>query len=409
MANEATTLSSDIDERTAASIRREDRFTLTTYSKLPIVVERGEGSFIWDDTGRRFLDFYGGHCVTVIGHAPPRVAAAISDQASRLIFYSNAVYSDIRSRAAERLISLCPDHLVQAFLCNSGTEANEAALKMARKTTGRTRVVAMDSGFHGRTLGSLAVTSGSAYRSPYEPLLPEVTFVPFGDAGALETALGEHPVAGVILEPIQSMAGVVTAEAEYFRTIASLTESAGALLIFDEVQTGVGRTGTFSISEYLGVRPNIVTLAKSLGSGVPVGAVVADRSVSDAVLPGDHGSTFGGGMIAMAAMLATLEAVSEPGVMDRASIVYETIARAAADVGYSARGRGCLIGLDVGRECREIRQFLFESDVIVGSSSDPNVFRVFPPLTVTDDELDLFVAALQTVSASVEQQASADV
>jgi acetylornithine/succinyldiaminopimelate/putrescine aminotransferase len=378
----------------------EELYTLPSYAKLNVALERGAGSFVWDEKGRRFLDFYGGHCVTAIGHCPPKVVEAIRDQATELIFYSNAVYSPLRGRAAKRLIDLCPEHIVQAFFCNSGTEANESALKMARKTTGRMRVIAMDGGFHGRTLGSLAVTSGTSYRSPYESLLGGVTFVPFGDLDAVAQVLASDEVAGVILEPIQSMAGVVLAEPEYYRKLADMTASAGALLIFDEVQTGVGRTGTFTLAEQLGVKPDVVTLAKSLGSGVPVGATVVGRRVADAVKLGDHGSTFGGGMIAMAAMDATLETVGEPGVMERASPIFEQIRATADEVGFVTLGRGCLIGIDAGFDCREIRSGLFDAGVLVGSSSNPNVMRLFPPLTTSDEEVELFRDALLSVVAS---------
>lgn len=374
----------------------EQLYTLPTYAKLPVALERGEGSFVWDDEGRRFLDFYGGHCVTAIGHCPPKVVEAVTTQLSKLIFYSNAAYSPLRGRAAKQLIDLCPDHIVQAFFCNSGTEANESALKMARKTTGRMRIAAMDGGFHGRTLGSLAVTSGASYRSPYESLLGGVTIVPFGDLVAIEQVLATDEIAGVILEPIQSMAGVVTARPEYFQRLAEMTHAAGALLIFDEVQTGVGRTGTFTISQQLSVEPDIITFAKSLGSGIPVGAAVVGRRVADATVPGDHGSTFGGGMVAMAAMDATLEVISE-GMMERAPVIFEKIRVAALDAGFKTLGNGCLIGIDVGFDSRAIRDGLFAAGVLVGGSSNPNVIRLFPPLTTSDDEIGLFREALHDV------------
>ncbi len=292
---------------TAETIQTEDAFQIPTYKKLPVALVRGEGAYVWDADGRRYVDFYGGHCVVPVGHCAPRVVQAIQAQAAQLMFYSNVVYSPVRAEAAALLARMAPEGMRHVFFCNSGTEANETALKMARTFTGKTHVVAMNAGFHGRTLGSLLATHGS-YRAPYSAVLPETTFVPFGDADALEEVLATRDdVAAVILEPIQSMAGLYTAEASYFERLRAACDAAGALLIFDEVQTGVGRTGTFSISESLGVPPDLITLAKSLASGVPVGAVLASDAVAGHVKVGDQGTTFGGGMLAMAALTATLQ------------------------------------------------------------------------------------------------------
>ncbi len=383
----------------------EDRYTLPTYAKLPISLVRGSGSFVWDEEGERYLDYYGGHCVTAIGHCPPRVVDAVRSQAGELLFYSNVVYNQTRAHTARSLVEMCPPHLEQVFFCNSGTEANEAALKLARKATGRSHVVAMHDAFHGRTLGSLAVTSSPKYRSQFEDLLPQVSFVPFGDATALADVLAESAVAAVILEPIQSMAGVTEADSDFYTTLANLTDQSGTVLIFDEVQTGVGRTGTFSISEQIGVQPDIVTLAKSLGSGIPVGAVVASRKIADTVASGDQGTTFGGGMIAMAAVHATLETIREESLMDRAPYIFNQIGQAALSNGAHIRGRGCLIGIDVGRDSSTIRNTLLEDGVIVGGSSDPNVMRVFPPLNTTDDELAYFAEMLAKAMSATKEVA----
>lgn len=366
---------------------------LPTYHQLPIALERGEGIYVWDTEGRRYLDFYGGHCVTVLGHCPPRVVEAVQRQAGTLMFYSNVVGSPIRVEAAERLAALAP--LGRPFFCNSGTEANETALKLARATTGKSGIVAMKGGFHGRTLGSLAATWGDGYHAPYRSILPETRFVPFGWEGAVEEALAEGDVAAVILEPIQSMAGMTTATPAYAQALRRLCNQYGALLIFDEVQTGVGRTGTFSFADQLGVTPDLITLAKSLGSGVPVGAVLVSEAVAETVKPGDHGSTFGGGMLAMAAVAATCEALVEDGLMERAAVVFDAIREGAEALGLGVRGRGCLIGLDLGRDAKPVVAALRERGILTGGASDPHVLRLMPPLTTPMEAVETLLASLR--------------
>lgn len=389
---------------TAETIQTEDAFQVPTYKKMPIALVRGEGPYVWDAEGRRYADFYGGHCVLPLGHCPPAVVEAVQRQAATLMFYSNVVYSPVRAEAAERLAGMAPEGLRHAFFCNSGTEANETALKMARTFTGKTHVVAMIGGFHGRTLGSLLATHGG-YRAPYAAVLPETTFVPFGDADALDAALaGRDDVAAVILEPIQSMAGCTTAPPAYFERLRAACDRAGAMLIFDEVQTGVGRTGTFSISESLGVRPDLITLAKSLGSGIPVGAVLASDDVAAHVKVGAQGTTFGGGMVAMAAVTATLRAIDEGGLMARTRAVFDRVVagtQTLADAGIvrEVRGAGCLMGIVLDRPAAPVVEALVGRGFLTGTSSDAHAMRLMPPYDVTFDLVDAFCAALADVLA----------
>ncbi|HZJ71472.1 MAG TPA: aminotransferase class III-fold pyridoxal phosphate-dependent enzyme, partial [Planctomycetota bacterium] len=284
------------DERptqTAAIIATEDAWQLPTYAKLPIALVRGEGSYVWDADGRRYLDMYGGHCVALAGHGHPRLVAAIREQAGRLLFYSNVVYSDVRALAAERVASLAPEGLRRVFFCNSGTEANETALKLARKSTGRKHVISMREGFHGRTLGSLGATGLGKYRDPAYPLPAEHAFVPYGDLPALQAAFeaaprgadGQSGVAAVILEPIPSMGGIRVAPDSYFAAMRALCDQSGALLVFDEVQTGFGRTGTLFFGEGAGVRPDLIAGAKGAGGGVPAGVVFVREDLSAAGTP----------------------------------------------------------------------------------------------------------------------------
>ncbi len=388
-------------------IRTEDAFQIPTYHKFPLALVRGEGVYVWDADGKRYLDFYGGHCVTLLGHCPPRVVAAIREQAGTLLFYSNAAYSPVRARAAELLAGFAPEGLGHAFFCNSGTEANETALKLARKWTGKPHVVAMTDGFHGRTLGSLAATSNPKYRAPYAGVLPETTFVPFGDAGAVADVLaGRDDVAAVILEPIQSMAGITEAPPAYFRALRRLCDEHGAALIFDEVQTGVGRTGTFSISEHFGMTPDLITLAKSLGSGVPVGAVLASDAVAATVRHGDQGSTFGGGMLAMAAMTATLETIRDEALMAHAPRIFERIAGALRPHVKAVRGRGCLLGVELHGPAAPVPAKLRAAGVLAGSSAHPNVIRLMPPLNTPDEAVDAFLTTFTDVLAAHDPTAS---
>ncbi len=374
----------------------EDRLQIPTYTKMPVVLVRGEGSYVWDADGERFIDLYGGHCVTLLGHCPPLVVEAVRGQAGRLIFYSNAVYSSVRATAAQRLTDMAPPGLQRVFFCNSGSEANETALKLARKGLRKPHVIAVQNGFHGRTLGSLAVTWNEKYRTPYAAVLPETTFVPFGDVMAFEAVFAERrDVAAVILEPIQSMAGVIDAPPEYFRALRELCDRHDAALIFDEVQTGVGRTGTFTFAEQVGVAPDLITLAKSLGSGIPVGAVLVSERLAATVGPGDQGTTFGGGMIAMAAVEATLRTIGDERLMERAAVVFDYVERLARPLARSIRGRGCLIGVELEGPAAPVRAELFQRGILTGSADDPNVIRLMPPLNVPLDVLDEFASALE--------------
>lgn len=378
-------------------IHTESTVEIPTYSKMPIALERGEGAYVWDTEGNRYLDFYGGHCVALLGHCPPRVVEAVQEQAEQLVFYSNVAHSPIRAQAAQRLVQLAPDGLDQVFFANSGSEANETALKLARKYTGRSGVVAMEAGWHGRTLGSLATTHDEKYRAPYRDVLPETDWVPVGDLAAAEAALATEEVAAVILEPIQSIAGMKELPASYVQGLRALCDKYGTLLIFDEVQTGVGRTGAFSMAEHLGATPDLIALAKSLGAGVPVSAVLASDAVGDSVEPGDQGSTFGGGMLAMAAVKATLDTLVEENLMSRATEIFEHIETGVGDVVDEVRGRGCLIGLKLDRPAGPVLDALREHGVIAGGSSHPKVMRCMPPLTATDADVQHFVETLTTV------------
>ena len=375
-------------------IETEDRLEIPTYDKMPMALVRGEGPYVWDAEGTRYLDFYGGHCVSLLGHCHPRVVEAVQAQAEQLIFYSNVAHSPVRARAAQRLTELAPDGLGNVFFANSGSEANETALKLARKHTGRSGVVAMEEGWHGRTLGSLATTHDETYRAPYTDVLPETTWVPGGDLDAAEAALASEEIAAVILEPIQSIAGMRELSPEYVQGLRGLCDEYGTLLIFDEVQTGVGRTGTFSMSDPLGATPDLIALAKSLGAGVPVSAVLVDDAIAETVETGDQGSTFGGGMLAMAAVEATLTTLVEDDLMARATEIHDRVAEQVGPVVEAVRGRGCLMGLQLDRPVGPVAESLRDRGVLVSGSSDPHVMRLMPPLVASDADVATFAEAL---------------
>lgn len=388
-------------EETAA---REEEFQLATYKKFQFAPARGEGCWVETAEGERFLDLYGGHAVCATGHCHPRVVEALREQAGRLLFYSNVVYSDVRAAAAERLVGCAPGGLTKAFFCNSGTEANENAMRMARIRTGRERVITFTGGFHGRTADSISATFLGKYRDIGRPNVPGHLCAEFGSVESV-AALADEAVAAVMLEPVQSMAGVKMAPPEFYRGLRRLCDERGMLLVFDEVQTGVGRTGSwfFAGSEAAGgVVPDVVTLAKALGSGVPVGACLTSEAVASAIKENDLGTTFGGGMLAMAAVLATLEAIEADGMLGNARAVERFLRESLAGVRGVAgvRGLGLLLGVEFAEPvAAAVQKSLLERRIITGTSSDPKVLRLLPPLCLTTEEAATFVGALTEICA----------
>src|SRR5215813_4989358 len=295
----------------------ENQHQLATYKKMPIAAERGEGVWIYTSDGDKYLDLYGGHAVAGTGHCHPHVVNALRAQAGELLFYSNLVYSSARAHAAEKLVAIAPESLTKAFFCNSGTEANENAMRMARMATGREQIITFTGGFHGRTADDISATFLGKYRELGKPNVPGHIEAEFGDIDSVRE-LADENTAAIMLEPIQSMAGVRTAEPDFYRSLRELCDERGIVLIYDEVQTGVGRTGDwfFAGSAAGGhVVPDIITLAKALGSGIPVGACLVTEHIAAKIKENDLGTTFGGGMVAMAAVTATLEAIEQDGML----------------------------------------------------------------------------------------------
>lgn len=376
----------------------ENQYEVSTYDRFPYVLSHGHGVYLYDTDNKELIDLYGGHCVSILGHTPEAVVNALKDQAEKLLFYSNVAWSRLRGLTAQKLVSMAPESFKKVFFCNSGTEANENALKIAWKLTGTKHIIAMEGGFHGRTLASLAVSYGTPLREPYETILPPVSFIPFGNIQALRKCLEEHKdTAAVIMEPIQSMAGVVCANKQFFQEVRMLCDEYGVFLIFDEVQTGVGRTGTFSYSEQAGIVPDIITLAKSLGSGIPVGAVLLPDKHAQQIKTGDLGTTFGGGMMAMASTLATLEEIEKQHYMEHAVSIFETVNEGLSKTKITVRGAGCLIGMVFENPVKEIRMKLMEKGWLTGSAKNPNVIRLMPPINTPLEIIENFVSELKNL------------
>ena len=372
----------------------EDQFQLATYKKMPIAAERGEGVWIYTSDGDKYLDLYGGHAVAGTGHCHPHVVDAIRKQTGELLFYSNLVYSSAPARATEKLVSIAPPPLTKAFFCNSGTEANENAMRMARMATGREQIITFSGGFHGRTADAISATFLGKYRELGKPNVPGHLEAEFGNIESVRALAGDN-VAAIMLEPIQSMAGVRMAQPEFYRSLRTLCDERGIVLIYDEVQTGVGRTGQWFFAGNHGAVPDIVTLAKALGSGVPVGACLVSDAIASHIKENDLGTTFGGGMLAMAAVTATLEAIEQDHMLKNVRRVEAYLRSRLREVEQveAVHGLGFLLGIEFKENAGLVHKRLLERKIITGTSSNPKVLRLLPPLCLTEEHVDEFVLA----------------
>jgi acetylornithine/N-succinyldiaminopimelate aminotransferase len=374
---------------------------METYLRWPIEIVSGRGAYVTDANGNTYLDLVAGIAVSSLGHSHPAVVDAIRAQADRLIHVSNLYATQPQQELAARLASLSGG--MQAFFCNSGAEAVECALKLARrwavaeKGPTATGIIATEGGFHGRTFGALAATGQPGKQAPFAPMVPGFTHVPYGDHRALSEAMTED-VAAVILEPIQGENGVIVPPDGYLGFARRLCDSYGALLILDEVQTGIGRTGTWFAHEHFGVAPDVMCLAKALGGGLPIGACLARPEVADAFQLGDHGSTFGGGPVQCASALAVLRTIEEEGLLERAAYLGERLAKELDSIfGDVAEVRG--LGLLVGVEFREpIARQLCEAALKRGllvNNATQSVLRLTPPLVISNEDIDRAIAILE--------------
>jgi acetylornithine/N-succinyldiaminopimelate aminotransferase len=368
----------------------EREAVMATYARNPVEFVRGEGARLWDDEGNEYLDFLTGISVAQLGHCHPRVVDAVREQAGRLMHVGNLFYTEPGMRLAKRLADLSLGGRV--FLCNSGAEAIECALKLARKHRPGGEFVVMEGGFHGRTMGALSATPQESKQAPFAPLVPGFRVVPRGDTAALTAAVGER-TAAVLLEPIQGESGIHPLDPELLRAARAACDQHGALLIFDEIQCGMGRTGTLWAHEQLGVKPDVMTVAKGLGGGLPVGACVANPDTATVLEPGDHGSTFAGGPVIAAAANAVLDVVTGFGFLDNVRDRGEQLATGIRFFGLEPRGLGLMIGFDLPDAPDVARRLLLDQRLVVHATG-PATIRLLPPLTVTEAEVDEAVRRL---------------
>lgn len=379
---------------TSGARSREAATTLPVYGQLPFVPERAAGCNIITSDNRRILDLYGGHAVAALGYGHPALVKAISEQSRTLIFQSNAVALDIRARAAEKLLAIAPQNLRRVFFVNSGAEANENALRMACTVTGRGKILAITQGFHGRTAAAAAVTwnSDKWYGFPNKPF--DVDFIPRNDCDAAATMIADD-VAAVIVEPVQGVAGAYDLSPEFLRVLRELCSTHGAVMIADEVQSGIGRCGHFFAVQAHAVQPDIITSAKALGGGFPCGALLCTNQIAAPFGPGDLGTTFGGGPVAAAAIVAVIETIEKENLLANVR-AREAQIREQCVVGpiQKIQGMGLLLGLVCDRPAIEVRDALLEHDILTGTSADPDVLRILAPLLLEERHVDHLAHAL---------------
>ena len=376
----------------------EGRYDSDLYPKRPMVVVRGEGARLWDADGRVYIDCIGGHGVANVGHANPVVNQAVTEQAQRLIVCPSGFYNDRRAQLLPELIRIAPPGLERVFLCNSGAEAVEAALKFARLGTGRTKMIAAMRGFHGRTFGALSATWRKAYRQPFEPLVPGFEFVPYNRLEAMEQAVDEG-TAAVILEVVQGEGGVIPGDGEYLRGVQALCQERGALFIVDEVQTGFGRTGRMFASQHHDLRPDLMCLAKGIAGGLPMGAVLIGSRVGD-LTKKSHGTTFGGNPLACAAALATIHYIESEGLPQRAAELgahlLDGLQAIPAPVVREVRGLGLMVAVELKGKAAPYLAALAERGVLALSAGS-NVMRFLPPLVIDAQDVDAVVGHVAAV------------
>ncbi|KUJ94624.1 MAG: Acetylornithine aminotransferase [Archaeoglobus fulgidus] len=364
-------------------IEREKKHILQTYTRQKVVIERGEGCYVYDVNGKRYLDLVAGIATVSIGHCNRHLVERLKEQLEKLIHISNLYYTTPQVELAEKLSEIAG--MDRFFFCNSGAEAVEAALKFARRATGRKKFVSFTGDFHGRTMGALSVTHKEKFRKPFEPLVSPVEFAEFNNPESLEKVVDEE-TAAVIVELVQGEAGVYPADREFVKAIEELREKYGFLLIVDEVQTGFGRTGRWFAKDHYGIEPDMITMAKAMGSGVPIGCCALKEEVAEKIQVGDHGSTFGGNPLACTAALATIEVIEREGLVENSARMGEYFVKRLKESFENVIGVGLMIGFDVGDAAEFVRKCL-ENGLLVNNTSERRI-RLVPPLVITEREVD---------------------
>jgi acetylornithine/LysW-gamma-L-lysine aminotransferase len=379
----------------------ETRTMASTYWKRPLVITHGQGASLWDAEGKKYLDCTSNYGVAITGHCHPRVVEAIRNQAGLLLSCHGTFYNEARSGLLERLSTIAPDGLRRAFLSNSGTEAIEFALKLARRSTGKTGIIAMMGAFHGKTMGALSATWNKKYRTPFEPLVPGFSHVPYGRLERVEAAIDDE-TAAIIAEPIQGESGVNVPPDDFLPGLRDICDDKGVLLILDEIQTGFGRTGDMFACQHYGIEPDILSLAKAVASGLPMGATMATEDVMSKLKMGDHSSTFGGGPVACAAACATLDVLRDERLPERAKTNGEYMLSKLEGLAEKyrivrgARGRGLMLGLELRFDVLNIILGSLERGVLF-LDAGRNVVRMLPPLIIDRGEIDRAITVLDEV------------
>ena len=379
----------------------ENQYESGVYGKQSIVLVRGRGARVWDMDGTEYIDCIGGHGAAAMGHAHPAIVTAVQAQAERLFLAPNGFYNDMRAQCLAELVRVAPPGLNRAFLCNSGTEAVEAALKFARLVTGRTKIVSTMRGFHGRSMGALSTTWRKEYREPFEPLIPDVTFVPYNRLERMAGAI-DATTAAVIVEVIQGEGGVYPGTAEFLAGTQALCREHGALFIVDEIQTGIGRTGKLFASEHFDLRPDLMTVAKSIAGGIPMGSTLIGERLGE--IPGHvHGSTFGGNPLACAAALATLHAMEAEGLLQRAATLGARLMDGLRALDNPAirevRGMGLMVGMELKEHSAPYLAALAEQGVLA-LPAGATVMRFLPPLVISEQDIDTVIEKVALVLGS---------
>ncbi len=382
------------------------RYVIANYTRYPVCLVRGEGSVVWDDAGNRYLDFFPGWGCDLLGHCPPRVVAAVREQAARLIHVPNTWYTEPQGKLAEALVTRAGWD-AKAFFCNSGAEANEAAIKLARLNgrPGRYKIVTMINSFHGRTFGALSATGQPKYHQGLEPLVPGFVYAPFGDLDAV-SGLIDGETCAILVEPIQGEGGINLPPDGYLEGLRELAERHGLMLIFDEVQSGMGRTGRWYAHQHWGVRPDAVTLAKALAGGVACGGLLARPEFAEKLRPGTHAATFGGNPLACAAALATVETIEDDGLLERAEELGERFRqrfealKARCPLVHEVRVKGAMIGVELTVDGAPVVKGCLERRLLV-NCTHTTVVRLLPALTLTEGEFDEGCSILEEVLLSL--------
>ncbi len=370
-------------------VEKDSKYVMQNYGRYPIALDKGAGAVVWDIAGKQYIDCVAGIAVNNVGHCHPRVVKAIQEQAAKLIHVSNLYYTDVQADLAEKMSQVTG--MDRLFFCNSGTEAVEAAMKLARAHSGKKNFVAAEGSFHGRTMGALAVTSKEAYRKPFEPLPGRVDFVPYDNSPAIADAI-DSDTAAVIVEPIQGEGGVNVPSANYLKEVREICDETGTLLIFDEIQTGFGRTGKWFCKDHFNVTPDIMTMAKALGGGFPMGAIASREGI--VFQKGQHAATFGGGPLACAAALASINAIEQEGLVERSRTMGEYFVKKLEGLNredfLEIRGKGLMMGVRVQDSCAEMVTAGLEKGVLLNCTAG-NILRMVPPLVITEEQVDSVV------------------